>query len=491
MMIARRLAPRLAAFALLPLLIAQEPSPTTPAPRSASTAKWQSPSGEVQVLHAPPGADTQPRWVVWWKPQDARQCQELLFHLDELQRRHGERGVRIAVVLPPADAKALAQKQPNVAVTTPTPSDDELPEGPQDHVWDGGLSAHLTTGDGDLLGELPLDALDDALTACIQNGDPSAAMVPAHELASHLYNVTDAEVPEAAAQAVRKALPHCGGAHATVVLEAWWGRGDHAAAMAAIDTGLRELSGHTYSMLVFCDLVLRGDHTDSAVPRRLVVELAPVVAAAGDNPFAQLVYLRALLRAGNARLAGRIVAKLPKLLGERADLHLQLAEILMDAPEPAAFRALAEQQLAIAEKVGQDLETARMVRHKILSRCGDRAAAKKLFEEGHPEASSDGLNNVAWYCCVRLDTMGRFATFADDVASAMVERAGERLESNNRDTVALAFFCAGRVAEAVEQQRTALREHRGDARFEGRMRRYEDALQRMPKQPATPKPDGK
>ena len=302
----------------------------------------------------------------------------------------------------------------------------------------------------------------------------------------------DADIPEATAHGIRKALPHCGGAHACAVLEAWWGRGDHTAALAAFDLGLRDLAGHTYATVVFCDFVLRGDHSDPAVPRRLAVELAPVVAASGDSPFAQLVYLRALLRAGNQKLAGRIAAKLQKAIGDHADLQLQLAETLMDAPEPAVFRELAEQLLAAAAKNGNDEETAMMARHKILVRCGETAAARKFFEERFPERDGSSLNNVAWYCCIRLSTMGRFPTFANEVANAMMQRSGDGIDSNSRDTVALSFFCAGRVDEAVEQQRTALAEHRGDHRFEGRMRRYEDAQRRRQQNPPpAPKPAGK
>jgi hypothetical protein len=447
----------------------------------------------MQVVHAPKADGKAARWTVWWTPLDAQQAGEMLFHFDELQRRHGERGVRIALILSPTDAQVLAAKKPNVAVVTPVRlADDELPEGPQDQVFAVGWSAYVATADGDLLADVPLDALDDALLACANGGDIARVAGQTQELESYLHNVTDAQVPEATAQGIRKALPQCGGAHACAVLEAWWGRGDHAAALAAIDQGLRELGGHTYATLVFCDFVLRGDHSDPALPRRLAVELAPVVAASGDNPFAQLVYLRALLRAGNQKLGGRIVAKLHKAIGDHADLQLQLAETLMDAPEPAAFRDLAEQLLAAAAKNGHDEETAMMTRHKILVRCGDGAAATKLFEERFPERDSSSLNDVAWYCCIRLATMGRFPAFANQVASAMLGHEGAGLGSNSRDTVALAFFCAGRVDEAVEQQRTALAEHRGDHRFEGRMRRYEGAQQRRQQNPPpAPKPAGK
>lgn len=473
---------------VLPGLRGQEPnaSPTPP-------AKWKSPTGEMQVLHTPPTDGKAPRWTVWWTPLDARQAGEMLFHFDELQRRHGDRGVRIAMILSADAAKVLAAKKPSVAVVTPVPlADDELPEGPQDHVFAVGWSAYVATVDGDLLADVPMDALDDALLACASGGDVGVVASQAQELESHLHNVTDADVPEATAQGIRKALPHCGGAHACAVLEAWWGRGEHAAALAAIDQGLRELGGHTYATLVFCDFVLRGDHSDPTIPRRLAVELAPVVAASGDSPFAQLVYLRALLRAGNQKLARRIVEKLQKAIGDHADLQLQLAETLMDAPEPAAFRELAERLLAAAAQNGNDEEAAMMTRHKILVRCGDDAAATRLFMERFDERADPGLNNVAWYCCIRLATMGRFPTFASAVADAMLERAGGRIDSNSRDTVALSFFCAGRIDEAVEQQRTALTEHRGDHRFEGRMRRYEDAQRRRQQQPSpTPKPAGK
>ncbi len=142
----RRFAAWLSLLAMVqPGLRGQEPVPPSTPP-----TKWKSPTGEMLVVHAPPADGKVPRWTVWWTPLDAKQAGEMLFHFDELQRRHGDRGVRIAMILAPDEAKVLAAKKPNVAVVTPVPlTDDELPEGPQDHVFAVGWSAYLATAAGE------------------------------------------------------------------------------------------------------------------------------------------------------------------------------------------------------------------------------------------------------------------------------------------------------------------------------------------------------
>ena len=64
---------------------------------------------------------------------------------------------------------------------------------------------------------------------------------------------------------------------------------------------------------MFADLVLRGDRSDPSFARELALALTPVATAAPDNPFVQLVQLRALLRAGQDKLAGRMLSLVGKL----------------------------------------------------------------------------------------------------------------------------------------------------------------------------------
>jgi len=273
-----------------------------------------------------------------------------------------------------------------------------------------------------------------------------------------------------------------------------WCRGEHAPALEALDKGLRDLAGHTYATAQFVDLVGRGDDSDPTVRQRLAVEMAPVAAAAGDDPFVQLVFLRSLLRANRTRLAERVTKRLDAQLQKRGDiwLRLQFAEVLMDAKDPRPLRALAQAHLDAIADSALDLEAMAMVRHKLLRRCGDEAGAAALLKQFLPDETASGLNNHAWYACVRLDTMGRFPDWANDLADRMLGSDRERLESNYRDTVALAFFCAGRVEAAAEQQTIAIGEHKDDPRYAGRLRRYEDAFARLrrvpPPAPPTPSP---
>src|SRR5206468_586640 len=93
-------------------------------------------------------------------------------------------------------------------------------------------------------------------------------------------------------------LPRSGRARALAVLHEWWCTGDVQAARKAADDGLRALADEAVPLTEFADLVLRGDQNDPSLAKMLAVALAPAAAAAPDGLFTQLVYLRALLRAG-------------------------------------------------------------------------------------------------------------------------------------------------------------------------------------------------
>ena len=437
--------------------------------------------GDATLRHEPAREVGAVQWSLWMAldPQ-IRSVDDVRAHLEELQRRFEKQPVRIGVVLQDADAKALAATAPRFTVV-----------GTEGSIAVPSLAtAVITDATGSHVAELSLDYAEDVLAALL-DGKAVETIFQSISLAENqLATVGDAEAHPPTIAELLAALPHSGRVRALAVLEPWWCRGEHAPALEALDTGLRELAGHTYAMAQFVDLVGRGDDSDPAVRQRLAVEMAPVAAAAGDDPFVQLVFLRSLLRANRMRLAERVTKRLDAQLQKRGDpwLRLQFAEVLMDAKDPRSVRALAQAHLDAIADNAMDLEATAMVRHKLLRRCGDAAAAAALLKQFLPDESASGLNNHAWYACVRLDSMGRFPDWANDLADRMLGSDRERLESNYRDTVALAFFCAGRVEAAAEQQTIAIGEHQGDPRYAGRLKRYEETLARQKRVPPPPSP---
>jgi len=205
--------------------------------------------------------------------------------------------------------------------------------------------------------------------------------------------------------------------------------------------------------------------------------MAPVAAAAPDGVFTQLVYLRALLHAGQDRNAGRIVATLPKRLAGRPKDQLIFAETLMDAETPAVHRDLAERAITAAEGAPELRRWLFGARHKLLTRCGDADAAKKLMTEYRKSDVGGGdLNNDAWYLIVQPETMGRFATLALAQATTLEEQLGAGLNYGSKDTVALAYFVNDNFAKAAELQAEAAKAANQNPIYVGRLKRYQATL---------------
>ena len=249
--------------------------------------------------------------------------------------------------------------------------------------------------------------------------------------------------------------------------------GDLEAARKAVDDGIRTLSLEPVPMAIFADLVLRGDRQDVEVARRVAMAMAPVAAGARDGAFTQLVHLRALLQAGQDRLAGRTAATLPKKIGNDAFLNLTFCETLMEATTPQAFRDLAMQALQRAEQNGGDRKWLYGARHKLQKRCGDdEAAAATMIGYRKKRVSADTLNNDAWYLIVRPESMGRFDTLALAQCQEMERLEGDGMDFGNKDTVALAYFVNGHLDKAIEMQSEASKASGNNPVYVGRLTRY-------------------
>lgn len=487
-----------AAVCSLPLAAQEPPRAQEPPPAAVET-----PVGPAHEAWVP---DSQPKDVRWtlWLPYDAADGALLdhTLHLSDLQRRHAAAGLRINVVLDTASAKIAAARKPGFAVWSLQPPPAEPAQQPETDVqveqvviddlgfggstfgWQAsyfcrGQELRRVLPSLDLFTDVVAPALADE--AKLPENDEAAAVV-----FSLLQSVGDAYVDAQQIPPLIAALPHSGHARALAVLQQWWGSGDYEAADAAIEAGLQALAGEPISLCVFADLVLRGDRSDRFA-RRLAAELGPVAAAAPEGPFTQLVYLRTLLRAGQDRLAGRVIAKLQKSLKRPQDLLL-FSETLLEGSTPAAQRDQAQQALDKARAGGADARLCFAAQHKIQQRCGDaEAAAQTMLRYRTDVGEGRDLNNDAWYLMVRPDTMGRFDTLALAQCDELMRQMGAGISHGNQDTVALAKFLNGLVDEAIELQADASRASGDQPPYVARLLRFKNAKARAKAAAAAPK----
>jgi hypothetical protein len=433
----------------------------------AEPQRLDSPFGRVTVVHdkaAPPEV----RWTLWVAYEQPSALADHATYLADLQSRFGDGKVRVAVIVPETAAPQLAARTPGFTLAA---SGEPMASGMP-------VRTALASSDGESTAWEGVDGTVDRLQAAL-DGRLDAIPGEMDELVQSLLDdVGDGVLPPGATEQCLKALPRSGRARAVAVLEQWWCKGDLAAARQSIDEGLKALAGDSVPLCIFADYVLRGDRTDPEVPKAMAMALAPAAAAAPSGVFTQLVYLRALLRAGQDRAAGRVAAVLPKHLGDDAVQQLFFAETLMDAPQPAAYRDLAEAAIARAQKLPANARWVYATRHKVMTRCGSPPADvdKLVAEYRASDAFSDSLNNDAWYMVTQAPTMGRFDTLALAQCEEMLRQEGDAMDHGNRDTVALVMFVNGRLEQAVELQTVAARGSGDDPRYVGRLTRFENAL---------------
>lgn len=252
-------------------------------------------------------------------------------------------------------------------------------------------------------------------------------------------------------------------------------RADRAEAAAARFAAATEaMADEPRPLAVFADLVLRGDPFGAGLAEALVAPLQRAATATPDDPAVQLALLRALLRAGRGREAGRLAMQLRAVVTGTADGCVEFASLLTQAPEPAIWRDLATMALDAAARLGAEPFLLLALRHTVASRCqNDPVAARRLFDAYLADGGAGGsLNSDAWELMTGLGTMGRFDWFAAALAEQMLD-APDLMDDAEYDTAALAMFLTGRLDRAVELQRTALAKGgAGVSSYEERMRRY-------------------
>lgn len=428
--------------------------------------------GRLDVLHEPDGIRTAKTvLLVHYRSLDERFADHGQY-LEDLQRRFGDDGLGVIVAMPPRAAQQLAAKRPQVLVAErATDADTKRFDGNQFLLCRGtdveplARIAHIDCVVDhvrqDLAGKLDAQELQRAAVALI----------------SLIGNVADGGEFTPQLRYCLERLPHSGRAHACRVLDAWWSKGDLALADRAIDEAVDQLSHDPPSLVHFLDLVLRGDPGDAKLNQQLLMA-ATTAAAPIDGNFTQLVYLRALRRSGQQRLAERVASKLePRLT--TAEEHLIFAETLMSGPRSATFRACAERSVQAAEQLGGPPPWLVATRHKIAVQNGDAKAASRALERASATPGlGSSLNNDAWYLMVRPDTMGRFDTLALAFCEAMVRIEGRSLDGNSKDTVAQAMYLNGRLDDAIRLQQEVVRDGGGLGTYAARLRRYKEARAR-------------
>ena len=440
--------------------------------------------GNLTVLRELPEAGTT-TWTLWvCYPHGRGRYQDHRQYLADLALRWRNKGVAVGVMMPAKDAKAVAAAEPGTLVAAIDEGANERAAAVADSLAglvrdDGTAETHWWNFDG------AVDIVENRLAG----KEDQAPEVIEQQLASLIANVCDGGEFGEQVKSCLNAWPRSGRARAAAVLYYWWCKGDLDKANAAIDDGINALANDAPAMTEFADLVLRGDHNNRSNARKLAMAMAPVAAGAAEGAYTQLVYLRALLHAGQDRVAGRVAAKLQKKVKGDAWQQLVFAETLMDADTPAVFRDLAVRAIDASKASGALLRWTFAARHKVLSRCGESKAAAELMTQYRAKNIGNGsLNNDAWYLIVQPQTMGRFDSLALAQAEEMLRVEGAGIDFGSKDTVALAYFVNGRIDEAVELQSEATQASGNQATYLGRLTRFE-AIKQL--RDANPAPDKK
>jgi hypothetical protein len=433
-----------------------------------------SPVSDAARIWSPPDAPSDAKWSAWFCYGDARfDFRDHRSWIEDWVKRHREQGLDVVVAMPEASARELAAQKPPFVVAA------------LDFYADPGFGAVRCClrerGAADALVcsvDAARDRMEAALTGDLARTSPGEAD---DLLASLLDQVCDgATADEYVAHCVRS-LPHSGEARALAVLSSWWAKGDYASAQRAFEEAMQAIDGDSLALVTFADLVLRGDRVDDRIAKTLVMSLAQCAAAAPDGATTQLVYLRALLRAGQSRLAERLIERMPTVVGDDAEANLRFAETLMEAADPLPFRAVAEAAIArVAASSSRWHDRHRFAAsYGILACCGASAEQRsahlaKCLEEVEDFRGSP--NNEAWSLMTDLSSMGRYDAFALALMEDLAQRDGEALDPAYRDTLALAAFRRGQLERAAQLQRVALEQGRLGSGYDERLARYEAAL---------------
>lgn len=411
------------------------------------------------------------RWQLtcWFTgPANALECAA---PLQRLQRLFGPRGVAFRIMMSPAHVHDPRLVDLGNEVT----AEDSTIEEPFVQI--------ATVGGRVLWNARDLDDSMDALSIVTAEPHPQDRIMFVTDLLRHVsYHIGDGPaVPELSAQLVVH-MPNCGRARAYRCIDDIWNRADRTLARSDAAAAIAALAADAWSLTVCCDLVLRSDPHEHATAQRIATAMQAIVAASPHATNAWLVWLRAAQRCAPETVTGIDFAARLLELADRPDQRLELVEILADAADPAPFAAAMVATLAELEQAGVDRRTLLATRAKVAQRAAvdpDEVAA--CLRELAAPGSAPARNKVAWELLTQLPTMGRF----DSVALALAEglrRADGSLRPDHQDTLAVALYGVGRIAEAITCETAVIEADPDDPRYEIRRRRFASA---EPGQPRT------
>jgi len=253
----------------LSLLIAGMPAQAgVPAPAGRVLVP-SPPSSEVfaKTEWLVPGPVAEPKWTLF-VCTTAALLRAQRGGLEDLQHRFGERGARIAVVLPRDEAKVLAAQKPPFAVGT---LDDDA-----GLKWTTTGTCWLAVGMHTLL-FAAVDGAADVLAAMADGKYVAPLLLALQQLESLLGNVGDGSDLRAQATHLATLLPHSGRARALPVLVEWWGTGDLDAARRQFDAGMKVLAMDTVALALF---------VNAKVQQAIEMQIAALAASPNDPRYA-------------------------------------------------------------------------------------------------------------------------------------------------------------------------------------------------------------
>lgn len=390
--------------------------------------------------------------------------------LRDLLARHGDRGLRVAVVLP----ASVAPAPPIAGVAVGIDGD-----GAARTAWLGQeVDFHMALVCNGRIGWIggPAEALLATAAAAMRGALDPATEGETRRRRRQLFGTFDGGDPAATralAAGLTQTWPTDGAAWGLCYLVDSQQLGDRAAARLTCGAALEALPAEPRALAAFADLALRGNRHDHDLAPRLTEALAKAAAAYPDDLRVQLTRLRGLVRQGDDREVGRLVGRLGRRVEGVPAAALEFVEILTRAATPELHKELVVRALAAATGPEVDPRHVVAARYAATLRCmRDPAAAREIANDAmERDGGRAALNNEAWTLLTELGTCGRFDAFALALVRRMLLQR-DALEAFELDTAALAMFCNGEFDEAVALQEAAVGRDADTVSYRERLARY-------------------
>jgi uncharacterized protein len=251
------------------------------------------------------------------------------------------------------------------------------------------------------------------------------------------------------------------------ILELAKNRGE---ARAAATKSIAVLGSSPLELVRFVDKALFADPTVNEYQMALMA-LTPIAKAGRSIAEVRIAHLRALDGCGNTMQAVSSSERLIEELGAATEDLLGVAEAICDLRFGVPLGDVALAAINAYVKDWPESEYVMRVRYRVLrdlqrDRDGARALGKRIIGGLGPA----NLNGWVWKLLTERPLAGRYHRLALVGAERMVERGN--LQGFECDTVALAKFLNGRIDEAIEYQRRAIKLSPNDSRLLPKLKIY-------------------